>query len=66
MVKYSRRHFIKAAGVGAAAIALSQCDFESFANKERPNIIFMMSDDHAVPAISSYNGFLSEVFKHLI
>jgi len=63
MNKYSRRHFIKAAGVGAAAIALSQCDFESFANGERPNIIFMMSDDHAAPAISAYNGFLSDAFK---
>ncbi len=30
---------------------------------ERPNIIYMMSDDHAAPAISAYGGFLSEVFK---
>ena len=33
------------------------------ANFQHPNIIFMMSDDHAAPAISAYNGFLADVFK---
>ncbi len=27
----------------------------------RPNILFIMSDDHALSAISAYNGFLSTV-----
>ena len=30
---------------------------------QRPNIIFIMSDDHAAPAISAYKGFLSGAFK---
>jgi arylsulfatase A-like enzyme len=30
---------------------------------QRPNIIFMMSDDHAAQAISAYGGFLADVFK---
>jgi len=29
----------------------------------RPNIVFIMSDDHAVNAVSSYQGRLSAVFK---
>jgi len=32
-------------------------------SNQRPNIIFIMSDDHAAPAISAYKGFLAEVFK---
>jgi len=32
-------------------------------NTKRPNIIFMMADDHAAAAISAYNGFLAGVFK---
>ena len=27
---------------------------------ERPNILFIMSDDHAAPAISAYGGFLAK------
>jgi len=27
---------------------------------ERPNILYIMSDDHAAPAISAYGGFLAE------
>ncbi len=63
MSSYNRRNFIKTAGLGAAALALSRCNFSSLANNKRPNIIFMMSDDHAAPAISAYNGFLSGAFK---
>lgn len=32
----------------------------AFAENERPNILFIMSDDHAAPAISAYGGFLAE------
>ena len=28
---------------------------------QRPNILFIMSDDHAAPAIGAYNGFLANV-----
>ena len=30
-------------------------------NKQKPNILFIMTDDHALAAISAYKGFLSEV-----
>jgi arylsulfatase A-like enzyme len=30
---------------------------------KQPNIVFIMSDDHAANAVSSYNGRLSSVFK---
>jgi arylsulfatase A-like enzyme len=29
------------------------------ANSQRPNILFIMSDDHAAPAITAYGGFLA-------
>jgi arylsulfatase A-like enzyme len=29
--------------------------------KDRPNILFIMSDDHAAPAISAYGVFLADV-----
>jgi arylsulfatase A-like enzyme len=32
----------------------------AFAGSDRPNILFIMSDDHAAPAISTYGGFLAE------
>ncbi|MDG2435849.1 MAG: sulfatase-like hydrolase/transferase, partial [Polaribacter sp.] len=28
---------------------------------QKPNILFIMTDDHALAAISAYKGFLSEV-----
>ena len=31
--------------------------------QERPNIIYIMSDDHAAQAISAYGGILSQVFQ---
>jgi len=31
--------------------------------RAKPNIIFIMADDHAAPAISCYGGVLSEVAK---
>lgn len=39
------------------------CSSPKTTTDSRPNIIFIMSDDHAVPAVSAYNDFLSEVFK---
>src|SRR5210317_219543 len=30
-------------------------------NAERPNIVFIMSDDHAVAAVSAYDDWLSEI-----
>ena len=57
-----RRGFLKTVGIGAASIALSGCA-GSGGKKQKPNIIFIMSDDHAAPAISAYKGFLTQVAK---
>jgi arylsulfatase A-like enzyme len=40
-----RREFLKAAGVGAAAMAVPRWAFAAEAAKGRPNIIFIMADD---------------------
>lgn len=39
------------------------CNYPTLVASKRPNIIFIMSDDHAIPAISAYDGFLSKIFK---
>ncbi|MBK8946858.1 MAG: sulfatase [Ignavibacteriae bacterium] len=54
-----RRRFIKHVSVTAAGIAVSPYIFEACANKKRMNILFIMSDDHAYQAISSYGGKLN-------
>jgi len=58
----TRRQFLTQLGTGAAALTLSGSS-KSAAAARRPNIIYIMSDDHAAPAISAYNGFLAETFK---
>ena len=46
----------------AAALALQGVPAESACAEpgRRPNILFIMSDDHAAPAISAYGGFLAQ------
>jgi arylsulfatase A-like enzyme len=61
-----RRDFLKSAGLGAASFALGGCVSslqKGTVGGKRPNILFIMSDDHAAPAISAYKGFLSGVAK---
>lgn len=62
-----RRDFLKTVGVGAVSMAVPACATaaQQLATKggKRPNILFIMSDDHAAPAISAYGGFLSNVAK---
>ena len=62
-----RRGFLKTVGIGAASMALSGCAGTQQGglgtSRRKPNIIFIMSDDHAAPAISAYKGFLSQVAK---
>ena len=61
----NRRKFLKFLGVSAAASTLFGCSTSSqksssvVLNGKRPNIIFIFSDDHAAPAISAYESFLS-------
>ena len=58
--RITRRRFIQEAGAGAAALALlprlSACTEAAAA---RPNILFIMCDDHAYQAISAYGGALN-------
>ncbi len=58
-----RRDFLKSASLGAAALMSPKMLLAQQKSKERPNILFIMSDDHAAPAISAYGGFLAEVAK---
>lgn len=62
--KLTRRHFLKAAsiavtGAGAFAGTVHAAAFKL--NTKRPNIIFIMSDDHTCQAIGSYGSYLKEV-----
>lgn len=64
-LRTTRREFMKAAGVGIATLALPGCVSDSglFAGdepRERPNIVFIFSDDHAFQAISAYGGRLAK------
>ena len=54
-----RRTFIKRSGAGAAAAALPMLMSQCGRGGERPNILYIMTDDHAFQAISSYGGRLN-------
>jgi arylsulfatase A-like enzyme len=63
-----RRKFLKAAGISIASLALPGCANDAFQSKKkrgdrRPNIVFIMADDHAAPAIGCYNSFLADILK---
>jgi len=45
--------------LGLSAIACTQCSQKT--SEQRPNIIFIMSDDHAFQAISTYGGRLKNI-----
>jgi len=62
----NRRDFVKAIGLGAASLAMYSCGgigALKATGTRRPNILFIMSDDHAAPAIGAYKGFLSGVVQ---
>jgi len=56
--KYGRRDFIKFMGIGAAALSFPGCQLLSPAR--RPNIIFIMSDDHTRQAMSCYGSKINQ------
>ncbi len=54
-----RRYFLRAAGYGAVAAATSSClrNVEAMTPAgKRPNILYIMSDDHAAHAIGAYGS----------
>ncbi len=52
----SRRAFIKQAGLGMAALALGAPAISTHRSQRPPNILFIMTDDHAAHAISAYGS----------
>jgi arylsulfatase A-like enzyme len=57
--KINRRDFLKTAAVGAASLTAWKCG--EFGRKaKRPNILFIMSDDHSANAIRCYGSHLAE------
>ena len=55
-----RRKFIKDISVTAAGLAVSPYIFNSCTPKKKRNILFIMTDDHAFQAISSYGSRLNK------
>ncbi len=53
---YTRRDLLKAVGVGAAAATMPAWLSANERSERRPNIIFIMSDDHAAHALSCYGS----------
>ncbi len=52
----SRREFLKKASLGAAALTLTPGFRFGIGKKRRPNILFIMTDDHAANAVSAYGS----------
>jgi arylsulfatase A-like enzyme len=57
-MKTTRRKFIKSLGLSTTALSVPGLISFSCMKKRRPNIIFIMSDDHAEQAISCYGSNL--------
>ena len=58
----SRREFLGvAAGIGACSFVGTGAFAAGRGKKGRPNILFIMSDDHTYQAISSYGSYLKEI-----
>ncbi len=64
MVGYTRRDFLRTLGLSAASFTVPGCmtgtEPSDLAAEDRPNIIFIMSDDHASHAISCYGSRINE------
>jgi len=58
----SRRKFLKTTGLAASALLAGTMKLKADTsdNKKRPNIIFIMSDDHAANAISCYGSKINK------
>lgn len=61
MARLHRRDFLRTMGLGAAALAVPRCLQAEDKAAQKPNILYIMSDDHAAHAIASYGGRLAKV-----
>lgn len=58
----TRRHFLKHAGAAAAAVTASlACSRRPARAEQRPNIVWIYSDDHAQNAVSAYGGRFADL-----
>ncbi len=55
--RLNRNQFLQLLGLGAASLAAPQASAQ--ANKQRPNIVFIFTDDHASHAISAYGSLIN-------
>src|SRR3989339_1482559 len=56
----TRRNFVKSIGLGSAAVLFSRDMSAADTPAKRPNIIYIMSDDHAAHAISAYGSRINQ------
>lgn len=56
----TRRDFLKKAGMGISAMALPRVSSAFKMSDRMPNILFIMSDDHAANAISTYGSRINQ------
>ena len=54
-----RRDFVKSAGIASLAIPIAACRFPRPRPVRRPNIVFIMADDHASQAVGCYGRGLN-------
>jgi len=59
----NRRNFLKRSCQSAATLFLPFCFKPCTKKEQKPNILFIMSDDHSANAISCYGSWLSEIAK---
>lgn len=55
-----RRQFVQSLGLGMASLALPSCLTRKKTVSKRPNILFIMSDDHASHAMSCYGSRINK------
>lgn len=60
MKKLTRRQFVRIIGLSAASVTLPGCAFASRRPQRKPNILFIMADDHTSQAIGCYGLRLSD------
>ena len=58
---FTRRDFLQAAGCGVLAVTLSGKVWAAPSKQQKPNILFIMSDDHTSQAISAYGHPVSQL-----